>query len=82
MGHVPLLYELAVVVSVANVVTVILSKFKLPTLAGLLAAGALLGPFGFGLATSVKAIEVAAEVGTLQPRLFSELGSTEPNYRG
>ena len=46
MGHVPLLDELAVVAALAVAVTVILSKFKLPTVAGLLAAGALLGPYG------------------------------------
>lgn len=65
MNEVPLLDELAIVAGLAVVVTVILSKFKLPTVAGLLAAGALLGPFGFGLATSVQSIEVLAEVGVV-----------------
>ena len=65
MGHVPLLDELAVVAALAVAVTVILSKFKLPTVAGLLAAGALLGPYGLRLATSVHAIEVLAEVGVV-----------------
>jgi CPA2 family monovalent cation:H+ antiporter-2 len=65
MGHVPLLDELALVAALAVVVTVVLSRLKLPTVAGLLAAGALLGPFGFGLATSVKSIEVLAEVGVV-----------------
>jgi monovalent cation:H+ antiporter-2, CPA2 family len=65
MGHIPLLDELAVVTIVAVVVTVVLARFKLPTVAGLLAAGALLGPFGLKLATSVEAIEVLAEVGVV-----------------
>jgi CPA2 family monovalent cation:H+ antiporter-2 len=65
MGHVPLLDELAIVAALAVLVTVVLSKLKLPTVAGLLLAGALLGPFGFGLATSVQAIEVLAEVGVV-----------------
>jgi CPA2 family monovalent cation:H+ antiporter-2 len=65
MGHVPLLDELAIVAALAVLVTVVLSKLKLPTVAGLLAAGALLGPFGFGLATSVESIEVLAEVGVV-----------------
>jgi CPA2 family monovalent cation:H+ antiporter-2 len=65
MGHVPLLDELAIVAVLAVAVTVILSKFKLPTVAGLLAAGALLGPFGLRLATSVDSIEVLAEVGVV-----------------
>jgi CPA2 family monovalent cation:H+ antiporter-2 len=65
MGHVPLLDELAIVAALAVLVTVVLSKLKLPTVAGLLAAGALLGPFGFRLATSVQSIEVLAEVGVV-----------------
>jgi monovalent cation:H+ antiporter-2, CPA2 family len=65
MGHIPLLGELAVVAALAVAVTVILSKLRLPTVAGLLAAGALLGPYGFGLATSVQSIEMLAEVGVV-----------------
>jgi monovalent cation:H+ antiporter-2, CPA2 family len=65
MGHVPLLDELAIVAAVAVTVTVLLSKVKLPTTAGLLLVGALLGPFGFGLVTSVDSIEILAEVGVV-----------------
>ncbi|MCK6538179.1 MAG: cation:proton antiporter [Polyangiaceae bacterium] len=65
MGHVPLLDELAIVAALAVAVTVILSKLKLPTVAGLLAAGALLGPHGFRLAKSVSSIEVLAEIGVV-----------------
>src|SRR5882672_10464004 len=65
MGHLPLLDELAIVTALAVAVTVILSKLELPTVAGLLAAGALLGPYGFALSTSVEAIEVLAEVGVV-----------------
>lgn len=65
MEQVPLLDELAIVAALAVVVTVILSRLRLPTVAGLLVAGALLGPYGFGLATSVHAIEVLAEVGVV-----------------
>src|SRR3954452_2928054 len=65
MGHVPILDELAIVIALAVVVTVVLSRLKLPTVAGLLAAGALLGPFGLQLVRSVQAIEVLAEVGVV-----------------
>ncbi|HYP87163.1 MAG TPA: cation:proton antiporter [Polyangiaceae bacterium] len=65
MGHVPLLDELAIVAALAVVVTVLLSRLKLPTVAGLLSAGALLGPFGLGLVSSVHAIEVLAEIGVV-----------------
>jgi len=65
MGHMLLLEELAVVTALAVAVTVILAKLKLPTVAGLLAAGALVGPYGLALATSVEAIEELAEVGVV-----------------
>ncbi len=65
MGHLPLLDELAIIAALAVVVTVILARLKLPTVAGLLAAGALLGPFGFRLVHSVHAIEVLAEIGVV-----------------
>lgn len=65
MGHVPLLDELAIVAALAVAVTVILSKLRLPTVAGLLAAGALLGPFGLRLVRSVHSIEILAEVGVV-----------------
>ena len=65
MGHVPLLDELAIVAALAVAVTVVLSRLKLPTVAGLLLAGALLGPHGLRLARSVQSIEVLAEVGVV-----------------
>lgn len=65
MGHVPLLDELAIVAALAVAVTVLLARLKLPTVAGLLLAGALLGPFGLRLVSSVHAIEVLAEVGVV-----------------
>jgi CPA2 family monovalent cation:H+ antiporter-2 len=63
--HVPLLGELAVIAVLAVAVTVVLSRLRLPTVAGLLAAGALLGPHGFQLVHSVHAIEVLAEIGVV-----------------
>src|SRR3954453_19379491 len=65
MGHVPLLDELAIVAVLAVAVTVVLSRLRLPPVAGLLAAGALAGPFGLQLVSSVHAIEVLAEVGVV-----------------
>ena len=65
MTHLPLLDELAVIAVLAVAVTVLLSRFRLPTVAGLLAAGAILGPFGLRLVHSVAAIEVLAEIGVV-----------------
>jgi CPA2 family monovalent cation:H+ antiporter-2 len=63
--NVPLLDELAVIACLAVVVTVVLARFKLPTVAGLLAAGALVGPYGLELVYEIHAIEVLAEVGVV-----------------
>jgi CPA2 family monovalent cation:H+ antiporter-2 len=65
MVHLPLLDELAIVTVIAVVVMVTLSKLKMPTVAGLLLTGALLGPAGFGVSTSAESIEVLAEIGVV-----------------
>lgn len=65
MGHVPLLDELAVIAVVGVFVTVVLARFRLPTVAGLLAAGAILGPNGLGLLKSIHTIEMLAEIGVV-----------------
>lgn len=65
MEHVPLLDELAVIACIAVVVTVVLARLKLPTVAGLLAAGALVGPNALKMVTEIHAIEVLAEVGVV-----------------
>lgn len=65
MGHIPILGELAIIAAVGVLVTVLLARLRLPTVAGLLAAGALIGPFGGGLITSVHDIEMLAEVGVV-----------------
>jgi CPA2 family monovalent cation:H+ antiporter-2 len=65
MHHVPLLDELAIIAALAVAVTVLLARVQLPTVAGLLAAGAMLGPFGLGLVRSVPAIEALAEIGVV-----------------
>ncbi len=65
MGHVPFFDELVKVAVIAVVVTVILSRFRLPMVAGLLFAGALMGPEGLALVRSTEAITVLAEVGVV-----------------
>ncbi len=65
MGHIPLLDELALIASLAVLVTVLLARLKLPTVAGLLFAGALAGPYGLGFLRSVETIELLAEVGVV-----------------
>ncbi|TKC97151.1 cation:proton antiporter [Polyangium fumosum] len=65
MGHIPLLDEIAVIAALGVLVTVVLSRLSLPTVAGLLFSGALVGPFGFKLVRSIHAIEILAEIGVV-----------------
>lgn len=65
MTEIPLIRELAVIAVIGVLVAVVLARFKLPTVAGLLLAGALVGPGGFGLVQDAHAIEVLAEVGVV-----------------
>jgi len=65
MSHVQVVRELAIVAVLAVVVTVVLSRLRLPTVAGLLSAGAIAGPHGFRLSRSIDAIETLAEVGVV-----------------
>lgn len=65
MTDLPLLTELAVIFPLAVMVTVVLARFRLPTVAGFLFAGALVGPHGLGIITTVEEIEQLAEIGVV-----------------
>lgn len=65
MHSIPLLNEIAIIACLGVVVTLILARFRLPTVAGLLLAGALLGPRALALVTSAEAIDGLAEVGVI-----------------
>lgn len=65
MHEIPLLSELAMIAALSVFVTVVLARLRLPTVAGLLAAGALMGPSGFGFVHAMHDIEMFAEVGVV-----------------
>ncbi len=65
MQPVPHIDELAIVAALAVAVSVVLSRLKLPAVAGLLASGAIAGPHGLGLVHSIHTIEALAEVGVV-----------------
>lgn len=65
MQHIPLLAELAIMAAVGVLVSALLSRLRLPSVAGLLAAGALLGPFGLARVGEATGIETLAEVGVV-----------------
>lgn len=65
MNQIPLLSELAVIAAIAVAVSVLLHRLKLPTVAGLLVAGALMGPFGLRIIRNVHDIEMLSEIGVV-----------------
>lgn len=65
MPHIPFLDEVALIASLGVLVTLVLSRLRLPAVAGLLLTGALVGPAGLGLVRSLEAIQVLAELGVV-----------------
>ena len=65
MGHVALLPQLVVIVVVGVITSLVLARLRLPSAAGLLLAGAVVGPFGLRLVHDTEEIEVLAEVGVV-----------------
>lgn len=65
MGELPLIDELAMIAGLSVLVSTLLLRLRLPTVAGLLLAGAIVGPFGLGLIHSAHAIETLAELGVV-----------------
>jgi monovalent cation:H+ antiporter-2, CPA2 family len=59
------LTELTLIAVLGVVVTVALARLRIPSIAGLLVAGAVLGPFGLGAVEDVQVIESLAEVGVV-----------------
>jgi CPA2 family monovalent cation:H+ antiporter-2 len=62
---IPLLDEFAAIAATGAVVTVALARLRLPAVAGLLLAGALIGPHALGVVHSIDAIEILAELGVV-----------------
>ena len=59
------LEEITLIATVSIIVTLVLGRFKLPVVAGLVLTGALVGPHGLSLANDSETIEVIAEVGVV-----------------
>jgi len=63
MNDIPYLRDLVVIFAVAVVVVTALHRLKIPSIAGFILAGILVGPRGFGLIDDVHQVEVLAETG-------------------
>jgi CPA2 family monovalent cation:H+ antiporter-2 len=65
MESFPFLGDLVIVSTVAATVALVLNRLKIPTIAGFLVAGALLGPHGFAWVKSQEFIEKLSGVGVV-----------------
>ncbi|KAA3630885.1 MAG: sodium:proton exchanger, partial [Calditrichaeota bacterium] len=57
------LKDLVVIISVAIVVVVLFHRFKLPSIAGFILSGLLVGPNGLGWINDTHQVEMLAEIG-------------------
>jgi K+:H+ antiporter len=65
MGELAFLRDLVVIFAVAVVVVAVLQKIGVPSIAGFIVAGTLVGPHGFRLIHDLHQVEVLAEVGVV-----------------
>jgi CPA2 family monovalent cation:H+ antiporter-2 len=59
------LSELLVIFSVSIAVVFLFQKLRLPSIAGFLVAGALIGPYGLNLVSDLQQVQVLAEIGVV-----------------
>ncbi len=65
MTHAPLVLDLVVLLVLAIPAALVFRQLKLPSVAGFLAVGALVGPHALGWVTQVDDVEVLAEIGVV-----------------
>ncbi len=65
MESIPILRDLAIISIIGVLVVLVLGRVRLPAVAGLLLAGAFIGPSGFGLLRDANRIQSLAELGVV-----------------
>ena len=65
MADVKIMTDLLVIFGISIGVVFIFHKFRLPPIAGFLAAGALIGPSGLNLVSDIEQVKVMAEIGVV-----------------
>lgn len=65
MQEYPIIRDIVIILLVSIPIVFILNKFRIPSIAGFLLAGILLGPFGFELITELENIEILADIGVI-----------------
>ncbi len=65
MSEYPIIRDVVIILLVSVPIVYLFNKFKIPSIAGFLIAGILIGPFGFRLITDLERIEILAEIGVV-----------------
>ena len=65
MPEFSIIEDIVVILLISIPIILIFNKLKLPSIAGFLIAGMIIGPFGFELIANVDEIEIMAEVGVI-----------------
>ncbi len=65
MQEYPIIRDVVIILLVSVPIVYVFNKFKIPSIAGFLIAGILIGPFGFRLITEMENIEILAEIGVI-----------------
>ena len=65
MESIPLLKDIVILLAVSVPMTVVLTRFGLPTIVGFFLTGLIIGPSTLGLVTEVETIETLAQIGVV-----------------
>jgi monovalent cation:H+ antiporter-2, CPA2 family len=65
MNDYSILSNLLVIFAVSIAVVFVFHQFRLPSIAGFLVAGAMIGPHGFNLISDIETVQVLAEIGVV-----------------
>lgn len=63
MENIPLLKDIVILMAVSVPISMILTRFGLPTIIGFLLTGVIIGPYGFGLVTDIENVETLSQIG-------------------
>ena len=65
MTDIKIMTDLLVIFAISIGIVFVFHKFRLPPIAGFLAAGALIGPHGLNLVSDLEQVKVMAEIGVV-----------------
>lgn len=62
---IPILKDIVLILGISVGIILVFQRFKIPSLLGFLAAGVLVGPYGFNLISSTHEVELLSEIGII-----------------